>query len=116
MIEHVYIHIPFCTGKCFYCSFVSGKNIQDKDRYLKALIEQIKAEYKGEKIKTLYFGGGTPSLLSVEDIKHLINLFVFEDILSLNFNSCLIGDLKLSYGVDIIMFSTDVFCFKFLYF
>ncbi len=78
MIEHVYIHIPFCTGKCFYCSFVSGKNIQDKDRYLKALIEQIKAEYKGEKIKTLYFGGGTPSLLSVEDIKHLINLFVFD--------------------------------------
>ena len=78
MIEHVYIHIPFCTGKCHYCSFVSGKNIEDKDRYLIALQEQIKQEYKGEKLKTLYFGGGTPSLLEVEDVKQLIGLFVLD--------------------------------------
>ena len=79
MVEHVYIHIPFCSGKCYYCSFVSGKNIKDKDKYLTALIKQIKAEYKGEKIKTLYFGGGTPSLLDVEDVEQLINLFVLDE-------------------------------------
>lgn len=78
MIEHAYIHIPFCTGKCHYCSFVSGKNIEDKDRYLTALQQQIKQEYKGEVLKTLYFGGGTPSLLDVDDVKQLINLFVFD--------------------------------------
>lgn len=79
MIEHAYIHIPFCTGKCHYCSFVSGKNIEDKDKYLKALIKQIKLEYKGEKLKTLYFGGGTPSLLEAIDIEQLISLFVLDD-------------------------------------
>ena len=79
MVEHAYIHIPFCTGKCYYCSFVSGKNIKDKDIYLKGLIKQIKAEYKGEKLKTLYFGGGTPSLLTVEDVKSIIGLFILAD-------------------------------------
>ena len=79
MIEHVYIHIPFCSGKCHYCSFVSGKNIEDKDKYLNALLKQIDAESKGEKLKTLYFGGGTPSLLDVEDIERLINLFVLDE-------------------------------------
>ena len=44
MIEHVYIHIPFCSGKCHYCSFVSGKNIEDKDKYLNALLKQILAK------------------------------------------------------------------------
>ena len=78
MIEHAYIHIPFCTGKCHYCSFVSGKNIEDKDKYLTALIEQIKAEYNGEELKTLYFGGGTPSLLEANDIAQLVGLFVLD--------------------------------------
>ena len=78
MIEHAYIHIPFCTGKCHYCSFVSGKNIEDKDKYLNALIQQIKLEYKGEALKTLYFGGGTPSLLEASDIAQLVDLFLYD--------------------------------------
>lgn len=79
MIKHAYIHIPFCLRKCNYCSFVSGKNIQDKEPYLTALIEEIKTRYKQEKLKTLYIGGGTPSLLEAKDVEKIINLFTFED-------------------------------------
>ena len=79
MIKHAYIHIPFCLRKCNYCSFVSGKNIQDKEPYLTALIEEIKTKYKQEKLKTLYIGGGTPSLLEAKDVEKIINLFTFEN-------------------------------------
>lgn len=79
MIKHAYIHIPFCIRKCNYCSFVSGKNIQDKEPYLQALIEEIQARYNKDKLKTLYIGGGTPSLLNPKDIEALIELFNFEE-------------------------------------
>lgn len=80
MAKNVYIHIPFCKGgKCNYCSFVSYGNIELKDNYLKALKRQIKAEYKGEVLNTLYIGGGTPSLLSVNDIDGLLELFNISD-------------------------------------
>lgn len=78
MIKHAYIHIPFCLRKCNYCSFVSGKNIQDKEPYINALIKEIKKRYNKEKLKTLYLGGGTPSLLEPQDIEKLIFLFDFE--------------------------------------
>lgn len=83
MIKNVYIHIPFCKGgkwgKCYYCSFTSYTDLSLKNNYIHALIKQIKSEYKGEKLNTLYFGGGTPSLLDVEDFKSLIELFNFEN-------------------------------------
>lgn len=72
MIEHAYIHIPFCIRKCHYCSFVSGFNIELKDRYFSALKKEIKGKYKGETLKTIYIGGGTPSLLSFEDINSIL--------------------------------------------
>ena len=75
MISHAYIHIPFCIRKCRYCDFVSGENICYKSEYLNALTEQIKKQYKKEKLKTLYIGGGTPSLLEPRDIKKIISLF-----------------------------------------
>ena len=75
MIEHAYIHIPFCIRKCNYCSFVSGYNIELKDRYLSALKQEIKEKYKGEVLKTLYIGGGTPSLLEANDIKEILSCF-----------------------------------------
>lgn len=79
MIKHAYIHIPFCIRKCNYCSFVSGKNIQDKEPYLQALIKEIQTRYNQDKLKTLYIGGGTPSLLNPKDIETLISLFNFEE-------------------------------------
>lgn len=79
MVKNAYIHIPFCKGKCNYCSFISYDRIDLKENYLDALISQIKAEYQGEKLNTLYFGGGTPSLLKVNEIESIIQQFTFDD-------------------------------------
>ncbi|MBQ2645708.1 radical SAM family heme chaperone HemW [bacterium] len=78
MIKSVYIHIPFCRRKCHYCSFISFSRLNLKDDYINALIKEIKERYKGELITTLYIGGGTPSLLSIDDIENIIDLFSFE--------------------------------------
>lgn len=69
----VYIHVPFCISKCPYCDFYSVANSEEfKDRYTDKLIEEIsKSEYKKE-ADTVYFGGGTPSLLGE---KRLIKIF-----------------------------------------
>lgn len=75
MAESVYIHIPFCRSKCHYCSFVSYPNVELKEEYLDALETEIKTVYKGEPLKTLYFGGGTPSLLSADEFERIIKLF-----------------------------------------
>ena len=75
MPKSAYIHIPFCKSKCKYCSFISFPNLELKKDYLDALKREIKNNYKGELLNTLYFGGGTPSLLSVEEFRELINLF-----------------------------------------
>ncbi len=78
MTEHAYIHIPFCLRKCKYCSFVSAENIANKEIYLKTLLFEIKHKYKNNKLKTLYFGGGTPSLLNVEDIEKILSCFCYQ--------------------------------------
>ncbi len=75
MIKSAYIHIPFCKKKCKYCSFVSFPSLKLKHDYIKALLEQIKSEYKGEYLKTLYIGGGTPSLLELKDFKEIFAEF-----------------------------------------
>ena len=77
MIEHAYIHIPFCKRKCHYCSFISGLDIKNKRKYLDALLQEIKIKYKGEKLKTIYFGGGTPTLLDVEELKTVLSMFSY---------------------------------------
>lgn len=79
MTKNVYIHIPFCREKCYYCSFVSFDNLKLKDEYLSALNRQINKEYKGEKVETLYFGGGTPSLLDIDEFENLLSLFDLKD-------------------------------------
>lgn len=75
MVKSAYIHIPFCKSKCKYCSFISFPKLELKEKYLEALRQEIKANYKGEILNTLYFGGGTPSLLSVDEFDDLIKLF-----------------------------------------
>ncbi len=75
MPESVYIHIPFCKSKCKYCSFVSIVKTGFIEDYISALIREIENNYSGETLKTLYFGGGTPSLLSVEFVKKIMNNF-----------------------------------------
>ncbi len=78
MTKYCYIHIPFCKKKCKYCSFVSYINLNLIDEYINSLQKQIKAKYKNEALKTLYIGGGTPSIIKIEQLKKIIELFRFE--------------------------------------
>ncbi len=75
MISSVYIHIPFCKSICSYCDFC--KVIYNKEwavSYLKMLKNEIDDRYMGEKIRTIYIGGGTPSALSLKEIEFLLLL------------------------------------------
>ena len=79
MAQNVYIHIPFCKQKCGYCSFVSFPKLEMKNKYLAALRQEILYYYKQEKLNTLYFGGGTPSLLTTTEIKEIIKMFQIDE-------------------------------------
>ena len=81
MAKSAYIHIPFCKSKCKYCSFVSfsNQNPNEKKQYVDKLIKEILHFYQKEQLKTLYLGGGTPSLLEIEDIKRIFTCFNFEN-------------------------------------
>ena len=73
----LYIHIPFCNSKCAYCGFYSLPSLKLKDRFLEALEREIgllKDYLDGKTIYTIYFGGGTPSLLSMAEIERLLHL------------------------------------------
>jgi len=71
----VYIHIPFCTNICTYCDFPKFyKNNEFTKKYLIELKKEINRYYKGEKVKTLYFGGGTPSSLNLEELETLFEI------------------------------------------
>ena len=92
----IYIHIPFCKSKCAYCGFYSLPSLKLKDRFLEALKAEIvarkdylkqrshcgldphspslKGNYNNPTINTIYFGGGTPSLLSIKEIGELLQL------------------------------------------
>lgn len=75
MASAIYIHIPFCKKICSYCDFC--KFIYNEKWvyvYLKALKNEIKDRYMNEKVKTIYIGGGTPSALSLEEIKKLLDI------------------------------------------
>jgi len=75
----IYIHIPFCKRKCHYCNFFSSASIKQKDELLKALLLEIKLQkdyLDNERIKTIYIGGGTPSILEPGDILKIFNEIV----------------------------------------
>lgn len=72
----IYIHIPFCYKRCHYCDFYKSTNFSLKNEYLKSLfveIENRKDFFKTEFIQTVYFGGGTPSVLTVVEIDEILN-------------------------------------------
>ncbi len=80
----IYIHIPFCKQKCHYCNFYSLASVKYRDVFVDILLKEIELQkdyLSGETIETIYFGGGTPSLLSVGEIKRIIDeLAVFHNI------------------------------------
>ena len=75
MVSSAYIHIPFCKQKCKYCSFTSFTNQEKILGYIFALLKDIDTNYEGEVLNTLYFGGGTPSLIEIQFLKKIINKF-----------------------------------------
>ena len=78
MTESAYIHIPFCKSKCKYCSFISFPALEMKEQYLDALNIEIDNLYKKELLKTIYFGGGTPSNLSAKEFSTILEKFNFD--------------------------------------
>ena len=72
----IYIHIPFCKQACHYCDFHFSTNLKKKEEMVLALAKEIqlrKNEFQDEIVETIYFGGGTPSILQVEDLRFLID-------------------------------------------
>ncbi|MCX7951125.1 MAG: radical SAM family heme chaperone HemW [Clostridiales bacterium] len=67
----LYIHIPFCKSKCYYCDFNSIIDNAIQDEYIKALIQEIEL-YKEIKFDTIFIGGGTPTILSINNLKKLL--------------------------------------------
>ena len=71
----IYIHIPFCKQACHYCDFHFSTSMKKKDEMVLALAKEIKlrkSEFQNESVATIYFGGGTPSRLSIADLRFLI--------------------------------------------
>ena len=72
----IYIHIPFCKQKCSYCNFHFSTSYQLKDEMISAIKKEIslrKDELQNQNLSSLYFGGGTPSVLSSNEINEIID-------------------------------------------
>ncbi|RYZ95428.1 MAG: radical SAM family heme chaperone HemW, partial [Sphingobacteriaceae bacterium] len=72
----IYLHIPFCKRACHYCDFHFSTSLTYKDELLQAMLTEIRLQKNylaGETIQTIYFGGGTPSLLHADEINKLLN-------------------------------------------
>ncbi|MGB5460152.1 MAG: radical SAM family heme chaperone HemW [Eudoraea sp.] len=71
----IYIHIPFCKQACHYCDFHFSTNLRKKQDMVSALQKELllrKDELKNEEVQTIYFGGGTPSVLEIGEINEII--------------------------------------------
>ncbi len=72
----IYIHIPFCKQACHYCNFHFATSLHYKEDLIKALLKEVtlqKDYLDDEPIETIYFGGGTPSLLSIEELTAILS-------------------------------------------
>ncbi len=72
----IYIHIPFCKKACFYCDFHFSTSLRFKEDMIDAILIEITNQQKyleGKTLETIYFGGGTPSLLNKEELTRIIN-------------------------------------------
>lgn len=72
----IYIHIPFCKQACHYCDFHFSTSLKKKDEMINALRRELQLrqnEFKHEVVETIYFGGGTPSLLTIDELQLLID-------------------------------------------
>jgi len=74
-VTGIYLHIPFCKQACNYCNFHFSTSLRYKSELVQALVKEValqKPFLEGETVETIYFGGGTPSLLSTEEVQLLL--------------------------------------------
>src|SRR5205814_1660894 len=87
MTAGIYLHIPFCRSRCSYCDFATDiyRDAAWVDTYVKALIKEIRlfrsgaveqVEQGGTSVDTIYFGGGTPSLLTPRQVENILNAII----------------------------------------
>ncbi|MDR2468871.1 MAG: radical SAM family heme chaperone HemW [Tannerella sp.] len=72
----IYIHVPFCSRRCIYCDFFSQTEMRYKSDFVQAIVGELslrRTYLGGEAIETIYFGGGTPSLLQAADFERIFN-------------------------------------------
>ncbi|NLK16344.1 MAG: coproporphyrinogen III oxidase, partial [Bacteroidales bacterium] len=72
----IYIHIPFCKSRCYYCDFYSCTELWAIDKYINVLKTELadRKNYISDEVETIYFGGGTPSILSSTQIEGIIEI------------------------------------------
>ena len=83
----LYVHIPYCKKACHYCDFHFTQNLKQADDMVDAICQELKLQFHfldREPINTVYFGGGTPSLLTENQLKRLMRVIKFEHDLSSN--------------------------------
>jgi oxygen-independent coproporphyrinogen-3 oxidase len=93
----IYLHIPFCKQACYYCDFHFSTSMKMKEDFTEVLLKELilQRDYlKDEAINTVYFGGGTPSLLSYDDISELL------DTIYMNYNVNGIPEITLEANPD----------------
>jgi oxygen-independent coproporphyrinogen III oxidase len=72
--HHLYVHVPFCRLVCAYCDFVTvGGRAADVPRYVDAVLAELAARPAPGSLRTIYFGGGTPSILPATDVSRVID-------------------------------------------
>lgn len=72
----IYIHVPYCKTRCIYCDFFTQTNLSSRLDYVSALCKEIelrKDYIQNDIVRTIYFGGGTPSLLQEQDFRHIFS-------------------------------------------
>ncbi|NIG52667.1 radical SAM family heme chaperone HemW [Chitinophaga sp. Cy-1792] len=93
----IYLHIPFCKQACYYCNFHFSTSVSQKDAMVKSILQEISLQknYLGnDSIHTIYFGGGTPSLLSQSDLQQIM------DTLHTHFNIAADAEVTLEANPD----------------
>ena len=77
----LYVHIPFCKRRCIYCDFFSTTLLHRRKEYVEALVKEInwRKDEANEPIRTIYIGGGTPSVLDLSDIEKILKAIGTED-------------------------------------
>lgn len=72
----IYIHIPFCKSRCRYCDFFSTTQLEKREAYVQAVIQEWQShqpKWSQQEIRTIYLGGGTPSLIPIESLRLLLH-------------------------------------------